>query len=61
MAGSTEKPLTPAQVADLFSVSVNTVAKWADEGKLPFFRTPGGHRRFRPRDVEQLMADEAVA
>lgn len=57
-----EKPLTPADVATLFNVSTVTVAAWADAGKLPCFKTPGGQRRFRREDVERLLGDlpEAV-
>lgn len=53
---ATDRPLTPGQVADLFGVSVVTVAKWADEGKLPHFKTPGGQRRFRRADVTAALA-----
>ena len=43
----------------MFGVTVTTVAKWADDGKVPFFTTPGGQRRFRPADVAALLpADE---
>jgi len=43
-------------------VSLSTVGKWADEGKLPSFRTPGGHRRFELADVEALIeASKALA
>jgi excisionase family DNA binding protein len=34
-------------VADLFGVRQRVVARWADAGKLPSFRTLGGHWRFR--------------
>lgn len=51
-----ERPLTPADVARMFNVSTNTVAKWADDGRLPSFRTPGGQRRFRRDDIEALLA-----
>lgn len=47
-----QKPLTTGKVASLFAVNRNTVAAWADAGLLPSFKTPGGHRRFRPEDVE---------
>ncbi len=50
-----ERPLTPSQVADLFGVSVVTVAAWSDAGLLPHFRTPGGQRRFRKGDVERFL------
>ena len=51
------RPLTPAQVARRFNVSVTTVANWADAGLLPSFRTPGGQRRFYLADVEAFIAD----
>lgn len=57
-----EKPkrpyLTVSEVADLFHVSSKTVVRWANDGKLPYMATLGGHRRF-PRDaVEALVADQ---
>lgn len=51
-----DRPLTSGQVAELFGVVPETVAVWADEGKLPHFKTPGGRRRFRRSDVEALIA-----
>ena len=56
----TTKPLTPRQVADRFGVSTETVAEWATSGKLPFFRTPGGQRRFHAADVDAMTATERV-
>ena len=32
-----------------------TVRRWADAGRLPFFRTPGGHRRFLASDVSLFV------
>lgn len=52
---SEEKPLTPAQVASVFNVTVATVGAWADAGRLPYFRTPAGHRRYRRSDVEKFL------
>lgn len=46
---------TPGQVADMFNVSPVTVRAWESEGKLKAHRTPGGHRRFNPRDVRMVM------
>lgn len=48
--------LTPLDVARRMGVTPSTVSRWADEGKLAFFRTPGGQRRFRRSDVEALIA-----
>lgn len=47
--------LTPGDVADLFGVNPKTVARWARVGRIPFFTTLGGHRRFYRHDVEQLL------
>lgn len=55
-----DKPLTTGKVAALFSVHRSTVSRWADEGKLPFFTTPGGQRRFRPADVQAFTAPEPM-
>lgn len=49
------KLLTTGEVARLFRVDPKTVTRWAKEGRLPFFRTPGGHRRFREEDVAAAM------
>lgn len=57
------RSLTPAQVADIFGVSVATVRDWANDGLLPSFRTPGGQRRFRQEDVDAYLeaGDEDAA
>jgi excisionase family DNA binding protein len=35
-----------AQVAELLHVSPKSVSRWAQEGRLPYLRTLGGHRRY---------------
>ena len=49
------RPLTVAEVADLFAVDPRTVKRWAEGGLIPYFRTPGGHWRFDRADVLQLV------
>ena len=51
-----ESLMTPAEVAQLFRVDPKTVSRWAQEGKLPFIRTLGGHRRY-PRDEVMRLLD----
>lgn len=58
VANETESLLTAGEVAELFKVSTVTVGVWADQGKLPFFRTPGGHRRFKRSDVDAFIEGE---
>jgi excisionase family DNA binding protein len=36
--------LRPREVAEIFGVRTTTIARWAREGRLTPFRTPGGHR-----------------
>ena len=48
--------MTPSEVARLFRVDAKTVSRWAQEGKLPFIRTLGGHRRY-PRDEVMRLLD----
>ena len=48
--------LRTAEVARLLSVSPKTVTRWAHEGKLPFARTLGGHRRFPAEHIRELAA-----
>ena len=47
--------LRPGEVAEMLGHSVSSVRAWGDAGELPVYRTSGGHRRFRPSDVLQLI------
>lgn len=49
--------LTPGEVATLFRVDPKTVTRWATAGRIGSIRTPGGHRRFRESEVNQLLAE----
>ena len=51
----TDRVYTTVDVAKLCKVSLRTVIRWVDEGKLPSFRTPGGHRRVREEDLTKFM------
>ena len=46
--------LHTAEVADLLHVSPKTVSRWAKEGRLPFLKTLGGHRRYPEAEIRQL-------
>jgi excisionase family DNA binding protein len=49
--------LRAAEVATILQVSPKTVSRWATEGKLPFLKTLGGHRRYPAAEIHRL-ADE---
>lgn len=55
MSVSTDRVLSPSEVAELFGVGAKTVTRWADSGLLPYFKTLGGHRRFRYSEVTALI------
>ena len=56
--------LHTAEVADILHVSPKTVSRWAKEGKLPFMKTLGGHRRYPEAEIRKLaeeLREEATA
>jgi excisionase family DNA binding protein len=48
-------------VAEIFGVTVTTLACWARTGELPSVTTPGGHRRYRRADVRALSEKQNAA
>jgi excisionase family DNA binding protein len=44
--------------ADILGVHSSTLRRWADDNKVPCFRTPGGHRRFRAADLDAFIASQ---
>jgi len=44
--------LSLSAAASVLGVHPSTVRVWADQGRLPYLRTQGGHRRFRRQDLE---------
>jgi excisionase family DNA binding protein len=48
--------LRSAQVAAILQVSSKTVARWAQQGRLPCQRTLGGHRRYPEPAIRELAA-----
>lgn len=57
-AASTERDewLSLQEASQRVGVSPATLRAWADRGRVPTFRTPGGHRRFRESDLAALAA-----
>lgn len=52
--------LSPAEAAEILGVHVNTLKRWAIEGKVKGWKTPGGFWRFRRSDLEALLPIEAT-
>jgi MerR family transcriptional regulator, light-induced transcriptional regulator len=53
--------LSTRSVAEMLGVSEATVKRWSDAGTVKCFRTPGGHRKFRLRDVKDFLSDQRPA
>ncbi len=47
--------LTLGQAAAFLGVAQSTIRKWSDQGRVPAFYTPGGHRRYRRGDLESFI------
>lgn len=39
----------------MFNVHVRSVTRWAARGRLSFFRTPGGHRRYYADPIDAMI------
>jgi excisionase family DNA binding protein len=54
--GSSEPDwLTLGQAAKYLGVAQSTIRKWSDQGRVPAFYTPGGHRRYRRGDLDKFL------
>jgi excisionase family DNA binding protein len=47
--------LALGQAAKYLGVAQSTIRKWSDLGRVPAFYTPGGHRRYRRRDLDAFL------
>lgn len=48
--------LTSHQAGALLQVTPASIIKWVKDGRITAFRTPGGHRRIRARDLLEFVA-----
>lgn len=53
--------MTPGEVALFCGVDPKTVTRWAESGRLAYYRTLGGHRRFRRPYVEEFERRRRIA
>jgi len=47
--------ISTKRAMEILGVGSTTIKRWTDENRLPFIRTPGGHRRFDRAIVERLL------
>lgn len=46
---------TTHDISGICCVNITTVMGWIDAGKLPAYKTPGGHRRVQHRDLLRFL------
>src|SRR3982750_3006926 len=49
--------LTIQEACAYLGVDQSTLRRWSDAGKVPVFRTPGGHRRYAEDDLRRLVGE----
>jgi molybdopterin-binding protein len=49
----------PAEAAELLGVSVDTVRRWSDDGRLETVRSPGGHRLVDGASLAGVLVERA--
>jgi excisionase family DNA binding protein len=47
--------LSLSAAAALLGVHQVTLRRWSDDGRFPYYRTAGGHRRFARRDINHFL------
>ncbi len=49
------KLLSIGEASDYLGISIDTLRRWEKKGKVPTYRSPGGHRYFKKLDLENLF------
>src|SRR5262245_26001770 len=58
--GNEPEWLTLGQAARFLGVAQSTIRKWTDQQRVPAFKTPGGHRRYRRVDLQRFLERSAA-
>lgn len=53
-------PLTSQQAADYVGVHVDTLKRWAADGKVRGWRTPGKWWRFNKADLDEFLSPSPI-
>lgn len=52
--------LMPPEARERFGYHPKTLSQWADEGKIEYVRSPGGHRRYALSSLEPIAEPEDI-
>jgi excisionase family DNA binding protein len=55
-SGRTARWLSLGPASRLLGIDPDTLRRWADQGRVPAWTTPGGHRRFERSALERLAS-----
>jgi excisionase family DNA binding protein len=55
-SGETGRWLSLGPASRLLGIDPDTLRRWADQGRVPAWTTPGGHRRFERTALERLAS-----
>lgn len=55
----TDSLVSIGKAAQHLGVSVDTVRRWSNDGRLPVIVLPSGHRRYRVNDLNALISRRA--
>ena len=55
-----KQSFSTSEVARFCHVTLDTVRKWAEAGRIPVFKTPGGHRRIRRDDLLRFLRENSI-
>ena len=50
--------LSLTKAAERLGVHPTTLRRWADNGDIPVYVTPGGHRRFSEADIDTILQND---
>lgn len=53
-------PLTTHEISRYIHVDFKTVINWCEQGKLPAYKTLGGHRRVRPESFMEFLTENKL-
>ncbi|MEZ4520212.1 MAG: helix-turn-helix domain-containing protein [Thermomicrobiales bacterium] len=56
--GHNERWLSINAACEILGVDKSTLRRWSDRGRIPVFRTPGGHRRYSEADLQAFLSGE---
>lgn len=52
--------LSSHRAGQLLQVNPSSINKWVEQGRIPAFRTPGGHRRIRALDLVAFLREHEM-